>query len=178
MVARLDALELDSVIAAGHSMGGAIAQTLALDYPARVKGLILIGTGAQLAVNEAILTGIQTDREATIRTMAKWMWAKDVPDAMREMSIERMMAAKPAVIHRDYLACSRFDVRGRVAEISAPTLVIGGTADKMTPHKLSAFLAETIPHAELVTIEGGGHMMMLEQPQAVADAVRVWLLAR
>jgi pimeloyl-ACP methyl ester carboxylesterase len=66
---------------------------------------------------------------------------------------------------------------GRLPEIKVPALVIGGSADKLTPLKYARYLAEHIPDARLVIIEGAGHMVMLEQPEQVADAVREFVMA-
>jgi pimeloyl-ACP methyl ester carboxylesterase len=71
----------------------------------------------------------------------------------------------------DLQACDSFDVMGRQDAITAPTLVIGGTNDPMTPLKFSRYLAEHIASAELVIIEGSGHMVVLERPGETAVAV-------
>jgi pimeloyl-ACP methyl ester carboxylesterase len=55
--------------------------------------------------------------------------------------------------------------------------VIGGSADKLTPLKYAHYLAENIPDARLVTVEGAGHMVMLEQPEQVTDAVKGFVMA-
>jgi len=57
-----------------------------------------------------------------------------------------------------------------------PTLIIGGSEDKMTPFKFSTFLHERIAGSCLEQIEGGGHLMMLEQPEKTAAAIQSWLL--
>ena len=175
MIALLDALSIDQVIIAGHSMGGAIAQTMGLSYPDRVVGLILIGTGAKLTVNDTILNGIRGATEVTAALITKWAWAKGANEQLKRLGTRRLLECDPDVTYGDYVACNNFDLRDQVRRIKAPTLVIGGTADKMTPHQYSVYLQEHIPDAQLVTIEGGGHMMALEQPQVVADAVQRWL---
>lgn len=177
MVALLDALHLPRAIIAGHSMGGAIAQQMALDHAERVQGLVLIGTGAKLIVNDMILNGIRENPAETAALISRWAWAKDTPDAIRQQSTQRLLATDPDVTYGDYLACNGFHVVQRLSQITAPTLVIGGTADKMTPFKLSEALAQAIPNARLVPIANGGHMMMLEQPQTVAQALQAWLSA-
>lgn len=63
----------------------------------------------------------------------------------------------------------------QLGEINLPTLVISGTDDQMTPLKYGRFLAEHIPHAQLDIIEGGAHMMALEQPEAVVSTVSRFL---
>jgi pimeloyl-ACP methyl ester carboxylesterase len=178
VIALLDALNISHAIIAGHSMGGAIAQTLALDYPARVLGLLLIGTGVKLGVHPDILNGILTEMARTVTQIVNWYYGSEVTDNMWRRSYQQLMAFNPTILLNDYGACNHFDERSRVGQIHQPTLIVGGTADKMTPLKFSEFLQTSIPGSQLVVVEGGGHMMMLEQPQFVADAVQKWLNAR
>lgn len=175
MIALLNALDIPQAVIVGHSMGGAITLTLALDYPDRVAGLVLIGTGAHLPVNSLILDRVRDSQAEVGGLFKKWFWAKDVPDEIRQRGFELFMKTNPQVAYGDYVACSGFDVRDRLGEIRQRTLVIGGTADKMTPLSYAEFLAANIPNAQLVTVEGGGHMMAIEQPGVVVEAVRTWL---
>jgi pimeloyl-ACP methyl ester carboxylesterase len=175
LIHLMDALQLPQAVICGHSMGGGIAQMMALAYPQRVRGLILVGTGAKLRVHPDVLENILTHPEDVAALLKTSVWGADVPDSFREGTYTQMMNTPPEVIYGDYLACDGFDVRDRLGEISVPTLVIGGTADVMTPHKFSVYLAENIPHAQLITVEGGGHMMALEQPCFVTNAIANWL---
>ena len=165
-------------IVAGHSMGGAIAQQLALAYPAQVAALILIGTGARLAVNPAILTESLSDPAAVIARLQRWSWGPGNDPALVEAVGAELQANPPQILHDDYLACDRFDVRPRLGEIGQPALICCGTVDKMTPLRLSEELAAQLPDAELRTFAGAGHMLPLEQPQAIAATIAAWLAAR
>jgi pimeloyl-ACP methyl ester carboxylesterase len=175
LIALLDALQIRRAIVGGHSMGGAIAQTMAINYPERVAGLILIGTGARLHVHPDILNNVRNNPAQVYELLINWMWAAHVPEQVLRLGRKRMAANDPHTVYGDYVACHAFDVMPQLRRIAAPTLVVGGTADQMTPLQYSTDLAEQIPHAELVTVEGGGHMMMLEQPLVVAQAVAGWL---
>lgn len=167
----LDAIGVDRTVLMGHSMGGAISQMTALTHPDRIAGLVLIGTGARLRVAPAILEGILNDFEGTINLITQWAWAEDAPKELKRLGRQTMAETSPEVLHGDFVACDAFDVMERLGEISAPTLVIAGTADRLTPHKYGAYLAQRITGARLVTVEGGGHMMALEQPSLVVGAV-------
>jgi pimeloyl-ACP methyl ester carboxylesterase len=177
MIAFLDALKLDKVIAAGHSMGGAIALTLALDYPQRVRGLILIGTGAKLSVHPDILDGVLNEFLQVAKKLMEWQWHEQADVDLREVIGYKTLIGTPVpVVYGDYAACNAFDVRERLSEIQVPALIIGGMIDKMTPPKFSEYLSERIAHSKLVLVEDGAHMMAQEQPQFVTEAVRQWLL--
>jgi pimeloyl-ACP methyl ester carboxylesterase len=172
----MDGLNIPQAVIGGHSMGGAIAQTIALEYPERVAGLILIGTGAKLRVHPDILNLIQVNQAGVADMLKDWLWSADAPDQLRNLTYQQVMALSANVLHDDYLACDNFDVRDQIKNIHAPTLVIGGTQDTMTPHKFSVYLAENIPNADLVTVEEAGHMLILEQPEIVANAMSDWLI--
>jgi pimeloyl-ACP methyl ester carboxylesterase len=64
-----------------------------------------------------------------------------------------------------------------LAEIKVPTLVVVGAVDRLTPVKYARYLAEHIPDARLVTVERAGHMVMLERPEQVVQAVREFVLS-
>jgi pimeloyl-ACP methyl ester carboxylesterase len=171
VVNLLDALKVNKAVVGGHSMGGAIAQTIALEYPNCTAGLVLMGTGPRLRVSPVLLDGILQDFERALALIAKWSFSPAASPDLKQLAIEVMGEAGQAVLHADFQACDRFDARSRLAEIYVPTLVIGGTADKMTPLELSQVLAREIPKAHLETVEGGGHMFALEQPALVAATI-------
>lgn len=175
MVVLLDALHIEKAVIAGHSMGGAIALTIALEYPARVQGVVLLATAAKLPVSDAILNGIQNDYPAALRLIVKWSWAKSVPPQMHEHLLNYLLRTPAATTYADFAACSAFDVTARLPEIAVPALVIAGTTDKMVLPDWTKAMAAALPKSELHLIEGAGHMLMLEQPAQVTELVGQWL---
>lgn len=171
IIAFVEKLGLKRYVIGGHSMGGAIAQTIGLKKPDRLAGLILIGTGAKMPVTDMILDGLLTDFEKTVRMITKFSWHKEAAESFTDVSVQHMLATPPEVVHGDFVACSQFDVRERLGEIDVPTLVIGGEADKMMPLKNSQFLADNIPNSELVAIPDAGHFMMTEKANKVTRAM-------
>ena len=81
----------------------------------------------------------------------------------------------PVVAHGDYLACNSFDIMDRVREIKIPTLIITGSADLMTPSKYGQYLHDQISDAQWIDIKDGGHMMAVEKPAQVSQAVARFL---
>lgn len=169
-----EALRLGPAVLVGHSMGGAIAMLLALTAPERVAGLILIGSGGRLRVNPLILEGTTSPdglREAVDLVVA-WAFGRQAGSRVVSQSLREMMKTPAPVLHGDFQACDRFDVMDRLCRITAPTLVVCGREDRLTPEKYSRALAERIPRACLELVEGAGHMVMLERPAEMAKAVR------
>lgn len=171
LVSFLDALGLSDVVIMGHSMGGAVALEMALAHPDRVRGLVLVGTGARLRVAPVVLQGILEDFEGAVGLIGEWAYGPDAPADLRHLGQRLMAATSPEVMYGDFLACDAFDVMDRLGEVRIPTLVITGTADRLTPVKYGSFLAQHIPGAQLVLVENAGHMVMLERPQEVGETV-------
>jgi pimeloyl-ACP methyl ester carboxylesterase len=167
----VQALELKRVVLCGHSMGGAIVQDFALHYPGRLAGIVLVGTGARLRVAPAILEGIRSDFPATVRTIADWVHDKNVPEQLKRLYVQRTLENDPEVMYGDFYACDQFDRRADVGRIETPALVVCGSNDVMTPPKFSESLAQSLPHARLALIPNAGHMVALEAPEAVTEAM-------
>ncbi|MEZ4671359.1 MAG: alpha/beta hydrolase [Anaerolineae bacterium] len=176
MIAFMDALNLKRAILLGHSMGGAIAQTIALYHPERVQGLILAGTGAKLGVHPDLLNGILTELSRSVTTIVNGYYGDMSTDSMRRRTYQQLMEFNPTILYNDYAACNQFDVRDSINRINVPTLIIGGSEDYMTPFKFSEFLHENIAGSKLAKVEGAAHMLILEQPQQVAGIIQSWLL--
>jgi pimeloyl-ACP methyl ester carboxylesterase len=164
-------------VLAGHSMGGAVAQMYALNYPQDVKGLILIGTGARLRVRPDFLSLM----EAGIETPATWLknlvepfYSRVAPE-VREKVIKKVAEVGARVQLNDFRCCDKLDIIDRVHQITAPTLVICGTDDEMTPVKFSQYLANKIAGARLAIFEGGSHFVFMEKPEEVNRAIEEFL---
>lgn len=174
----LDALGLERAVLTGVSMGGAIAQMLALEFPERVMGLGLVGTGAKLRVAPAFLQGLADDFENTARVLVTNYCAPGAPDELINASAAALLATGAQTAFNDFAACDAFDVRERLGEIRAPTLIVCGREDRMTPPKYSEYLAQNIAGAELHILENAGHMVMLEQATAFNRTLGEWMAGR
>jgi len=157
-------------ILAGHSMGGAVAQALALAWPGRARGLVLIGTGARLAVNPKLLAGLENDFQKTVGLINEWCFHSG-SEALKAESKRLMALSGREVLLADFRACAGFDLVDQVGRIQEPALVITGAEDKMTPPALGRALAEALPAGRLELVPQAGHMVMVEQPRATMDLI-------
>lgn len=173
--AFLGTLRAGRAIVVGHSMGGAVAQALALRSPGRLAGLVLIGTGAKLRVLPRLVDLLRKRPPEAQSLLHDLAFAAATPRECGQAVDRVLRQGAPLVTLGDYLACDRFDVRAELERIRLPTLVVAGAEDRLTPPKYSRFLADQIPGARLVEIPGAGHFPQLEQPRAVNAAIREFL---
>lgn len=168
----------------GASMGGMVAQHLALDHPHRVSALMLAATtcGGATAVRAApeataaLLGRGATTPEEAYRRACSVMYTPDFLRSHRdvvEAEVRRRAEnpVDPRVFRAQYEAVRRHDTAARLGEITAPTLVLHGTDDLVVPVGNAMILASRIPRAQLVLIEGGSHLFFHEEPERTARIV-------
>ncbi len=162
-------------VVCGHSMGSAIALTLAIEHPDDLGGLILVGAGAKLGVDPAIVEGLRTQPLKTIeQTITPMSYFKIDLGMGREARAALSFANLPVFLN-DYLACDGFDVRSRLSEITAKTFIICGENDRMTPPKWSAYLNQNIKSSAMEFVRDAGHMVPLEKPETCAELIQGFL---
>jgi pimeloyl-ACP methyl ester carboxylesterase len=155
----------------GHSMGGAIAQELALRSWPRIRGLILIATGAELRVSTKIIAGLASDPAITLALINKWCFPPDADPLLIRQSLELLQQVPVQVVLNDFQACNRFDRSENVGTIPLPTLILVGERDVMTPPAFAEDLHKKIRNSELVRVPGAGHLVMLEKPREVNQVI-------
>lgn len=169
------ALDLTDMCVAGHSMGGAIAQSLAHKRPRWLSSVVLIGTGAHLPVSPQILEGLQTNADDAVSLIMRYTWRRGSSPELVALTSRTMLATGAELLYKNFLACNRFDLREDLGDIEVPALVICGSDDRMTPVDFGRCLAAGIPGARLVVIEDAGHFVTLEQPHTVAEAIATFI---
>ncbi len=168
-------LGLRHPIIAGHSLGGAVALTMGLEYGDELGGLILIGTVARLRVHPDLLEATRSAPDDASRQLKDLAFAPSHAETMLDTMIEEQVTPAPSMLHRDLAACNIFDCMARLSDIHLPTLIICGTEDRLTPVKYSQYLHEHIAGSSLRLISNAGHYVMREQPQQVNQAIEEWL---
>lgn len=159
----LAALGLDRPVLVGHSMGGAIVQAMALAWPERLKGLVLVGTGARLRVSPKIFEAIAAGAEEAAAFIARWAYSSSFPPHLLADGERALRQAPAEVMEGDFRACDAFDAMEQVGRIRLPTLVVCGAEDQLTPAKYAEYLHRQIAGSRLRVIPRAGHMVMLER---------------
>lgn len=177
VIELMDCLDISQAVLAGHSMGSAIAQRLSLDSPERVRGLILIGAGDKLSVHSKLIEFCSSEHTypEAVSLVMEWFFSPQADRRLVELAGQRMTEIPTSVMLADFKACDAFDVRDEMQEIQQPAMVICGEDDQMTPVRYSQFLVDKLPVARLEIIPHAGHMVMLEQPEIVAELIKNFL---
>ena len=180
-LAVLDAAEVSTAHVVGISMGGLMAQEIALTEPERVRSLCLLATHPGIA-HAVMNPGGDGDaggprglspREAAEASIP-FNYASSTP---RERIEEDWAVRLPlAATYEGYLAqlsgTSQWDGYDRLDRITSPTLVLHGELDALVPPANGRILAERIPGAELVTVPGANHLLGTDQPEQVSERER------
>jgi pimeloyl-ACP methyl ester carboxylesterase len=186
----LEALQIESAHVLGISMGGMIAQELALAHPAKLRSLTIGcsycgGEGSQLmdpadfqGLVEAMASG---DAQRVFRAMYELNLSPGFrAEESRYADFTAMAEALPApreTIGLQVQAIVSHDTSARLSNISTPTLVIHGTADRVLGYPNGPLIASLIPGAQLGTYEDVGHMFWWERPERSAELLRQHALA-
>jgi len=189
--ALLDHLNVEQAIVCGHSMGGVVAQLLALDHPRKVKKLILASSGAAHPGAQGIPLAMCRDmvrkgfedyiREHTIETGWTKEFVEKNPALIEKFLQVRMSGIAPLENYLHFvLARQAHDHTGRLKEINVPTLVLVGDdenhgATDNTHWAAAHHLAQEIPNAKLVVLKGEGHHYLATNPAAAHEAIREFI---
>ena len=167
----LDVLQLKNVIIIGHSLGAAIALTLAADFGSMIKGIAAVGGGLKMPVNPAIFELLKKEPETAFELMCKFSLAKENRTKLAEPLKKSMAAANIEALYNDLVACDKIDLTEKVKNINLPSLIICGEEDKMTPPQLSRDIAANINGSKTCFIKNAGHMVMMENPEDFDNAL-------
>jgi len=187
-VRLLDKLGIERCVLGGMSMGGFMAIELALRYPERLNGLILISSKAA-AYDAEDIADIEQNLEKLLREetvpaeVAEWerdlvlgqTTQRENPELVRYW-MDRWMTRRSEAVYWEFKSwMHKDDVTERLAAISVPTLVLHGTEDAVLPIETGRAMADAIPDSTFVPIERAGHTTTVEAPGLVSEAIRGFL---
>jgi 3-oxoadipate enol-lactonase len=187
-VAVLDAAGIEATHVFGVSLGGYIAEELALTYPERIRRLVLMSTAPggtrshpmPAAGLDAFGRFPTMEREAGLRLMVENSLGahgvRERPELVEEIYRYRL-ARGPTIAgwQNQAYAGATFDAYDRLSQIAAPTLVLQGGADNVVDPRNAELLAELIPDALLEVIPDRGHLMVWEEGATLAPIVKEFL---
>lgn len=179
------------LLVAGHSMGGRVALEMARIAPERIARLALLDTGFQArpsgdageAEARERLALLRLAREGGMRAMgARWARGMVHPAHVDTPVFDAILAMlerkTPEVFEAQIRALlARPDARAVLRALRCPTLLVCGRQDAWSPLARHREMQALAPHAELAIVEDAGHMTTMEQPAAVAAALRRWAFA-
>jgi len=189
LAALLSALEIPRAHVLGVFLGGMVAQELALRQPMRVARLVLVGCYARPDAKRRLLlekwremARSGTNAEVFVRERLLWtlqdetLEQSDLVEAMsRSFPGQGAIPIAPDLFIRQCDACLTHDTADRLHLVHAPTLVLCGRNDQLTPPRLHREMADEIPGARLVTFQYGAHLVMAESAQGFNHAVLQFL---
>jgi 3-oxoadipate enol-lactonase len=187
----LDDAKIDRAHVMGISMGGMIAQEFALNHPTRLRGLVLgctiCGLAHSVPGDPQALAALQINPEQPLPEQIDRLFAACcsrpflesakgkavLKERVAEVMNYPMTPAHTYQLH--WGAIAGFDVFDRLPNVTAPTLVITGTADALVPDANSDIIKERIPGASIKKISGAGHVFFWEDPEGTAAEVNRFL---
>jgi 3-oxoadipate enol-lactonase len=191
VVALMDHLKADDAIIVGHSMGGRVAQLLALDYPSRVKKLVLASTGSHYPKTKGLPLKIckemiewgyeKYERDHSILVGFTDEFVKNHSERVERYLKVRMQNLCPVEFYlRHLLARQGHDTSGRLKDLRQPTLILVGEDDRnMTSevnHRMSSdLLAGGIPNSKLVVLQNERHSYFFANPDAAHKIIRAFI---
>lgn len=182
-LALLDHVEIAQTHVFGISMGGMVATRLAIDHPHRVDRLILASTvayghapGLRATLAGARIARCLLERDGAVQPcQVEGTTLHDNPSVAAAAERARELPTQRRALLSYAVAALRHDVRRQLGRIRAPTLVLGGSHDPLTPPRVARRLASRISGAEVCFLEGG-HDLTLDCPEATARMVLTFLI--
>ena len=183
----MDALEIERASFVGHSTGGAIAQTLAIEHPARVQCMVQYASWTKADGHVRLCFFVRRRllhdsgplayiRATPLFLLPNW-WTRDNEEALEQAAVDALDSFPSVEIADARIdAVLAFDRTEQLGNIHAPTLVLCARDDILTPPYYSEELARRIPNAELVMLEKGGHACSQTVPVRFNEIVLPFLL--
>jgi len=169
-------LGAEKIVLGGHSLGGGIVQDFVLQYPERLRAILLIGTGARLRVLPEALEGLRQMAEGKIEPRFEpWAFASGATAEVLSEGEREWAKTSPRVRYQDMAACDQFDIMKEAEKIRIPALMVCGREDRLTPVKYSEYLKGKILGSKMEIVEGAGHAVMLEAPEVLSRVILTFL---
>lgn len=164
----MDAHQLERCLLAGESLGGFVALNAALRHPDRFTGLVLVAAAPVVDATSVggLVSGARADYPATVRAFTRQCLSEPESNNLHAWGEQLFLGADPEAAARLFECC--YGSVPRVDQISLPTAVIHGDADRVIPVDAGRYLAASIPVASYTELPGAGHAPTVTRPEDVA----------
>ena len=175
----IDALGLESPIVVGHSLGGAVAQSLVLRYPGTARALILVDSSSPKGLltpreRYPFIEMMRNDKGILSKALATTVPTLKDQEFLASLVDDATLMAEKAWIGNAE-ALSHFDVSAATASFNKPVLVIWGRGDFIVSEEMARETAKAFPNAELRIVDAVGHSLIVENPELFMDIARAFL---
>lgn len=164
----------------GHSMGSLVTLEFAARHPEKAERIVFIGVAFPMKVAAPFLEAAKADDHSAFDMHTIWGHAAQAPLTanpnpgmwMYGDALARLERLAPGVLHAGLKACNDYAAGfDSAAKVKCPALLLIGKRDMMTPPRAAQALLERIPGCKIVALEGSGHTLMAEAPDATLDAL-------
>ncbi len=184
LIALVEAAGAGRTTLVGHSMGALAALEAAGSAPGQLEKLALLGVAARVPVHPELMTAARAGESLASALVTAWGFGRKAHYGghpgpglwMTGGGYQLLESADAGVLANDLAASEAYEGAAEAAgKVDCPTLLLLGGADRMTPVKGAAPLAEALADSETVVLPGAGHMMTIEEPDRTLDALKAFI---
>jgi pimeloyl-ACP methyl ester carboxylesterase len=187
VASALGALKIPQACVVGHSMGSLVTLEFAARHPEKAERIAFIGVAFPMKVAAPFLEAAKENDHSAFDMHTIWGHAAQAPLAanpnpgmwMYGDALARLERLAPGVLHAGLKACNDYAAGlESAAKVKCPALLLIGKRDMMTPPRTAQALVEKIPGCKIIALDGSGHTLMAEAPDATLDALIAFLAHR
>ena len=180
IAALFDALKIKQARLVGHSMGSLVALEFNIRHPQRALRTALVGNALPMPVAPVLLDAARDNEPKAAAMINAWSYSASgqfggntVPGLWLLGVNQRLMERqRRGVFHTDLNACNAYSrTLDTLSTITTPVLIVAGSQDRMTSPRAARAVQSAIPGSTLIVIEGSGHALMAERPDALLDSL-------
>jgi pimeloyl-ACP methyl ester carboxylesterase len=168
-------LKIERAVLLGHSMGTLVAVAATAAWPERVAGLVLVNGGVTIPVAPVLFERLANDFARFGKWFARLAWSPATPLDVVERWGAVAFTAEQEIAVADFRAVEHWNGEGAAQKVNAPSLVLGGADDLLTPPKLTEELARAV-RGRASIVPAAGHMLIQEQPETFFAELDAFLL--